>query len=147
MLRMCNSTSWQKQTKNLRPTFIQESLRRLFLFWTSLLSKRVIWLAQRTQAVRKGRHLVLHSSASNDYFYKYTPNIYKITQVKPYNDKQGTYLHRWIKRYVQDPIVMKKDDNNILEVFQSFVSHEIQFCRARGAVHFGWIWAFKDKRK
>ena len=39
---------------------------RLFLFWISLLSKCVIWLAERTQAVRKGRHLVLYSSACND---------------------------------------------------------------------------------
>ena len=39
---------------------------RLFLFWISLLSKRVIWSAERTQAVRKGRHLVLYSSACND---------------------------------------------------------------------------------
>ena len=28
------------------------------------------------------------------------------------NDKQGTYLHRRIKIYVTDPIVMKKDDDN-----------------------------------
>ena len=56
---------------------------RLFLFWISFLSKRVIWLAERTQAVGKGHHLVLHSSASDDLFYKYTPNIFKITQVKP----------------------------------------------------------------
>ena len=39
--------------------------------------------------------------------------------------------------YVQDPIVMKKDNNNILEVFESFVSHELQFCQPRSAVHFG----------
>ena len=39
---------------------------RLSLFWISLLSKRVIWLAERTQPLRKGRHLVMYSSASND---------------------------------------------------------------------------------
>ena len=44
------------------------------------------------------------------------------------NDKQGTYLHRWIKIYVQDPIVMKKDDDN--RRFESFVSHEIQLRNA-----------------
>ena len=39
--------------------------------------------------------------------------------------------------YVQCLIVMKKDNNNILEVFESFVSHKIQFCLARSAVPFG----------
>ena len=38
----------------------------LFLFWISLLSKCVIWLAECTQAVQKGHLLVLYSSASND---------------------------------------------------------------------------------
>ena len=63
---------------------------------------------------------------------------------KLYNDKQGTYLHRRIKIYVQDPIVMKKgDDNRSLKFFESFVLHEIQICRTRGAMYFGWMWAFK----
>ena len=30
-----------------------------------------------------------------------------------------------------------------LKSFESFVSHEIQICRARSAMHFGWMWAFK----
>ena len=38
----------------------------LFLFWISLLSKRMSWLTERTQAVRKGHHLVVYSSALND---------------------------------------------------------------------------------
>jgi len=37
--------------------------------------------------------------------------MYKITG-KIWNDKQGTYLHRQIKIFVQDLIVMKKDDDN-----------------------------------
>ena len=47
--------------------------------------------------------------------------------------------------YVQDPIVMKKDDNRSGKFFESFVSHEIQICRARGAMYFGWMWAFKKR--
>ena len=35
-------------------------------FWISLLSTCVIWLAECTQAVRKGRDVVLYSPASND---------------------------------------------------------------------------------
>ena len=31
---------------------------------------------------------------------------------KLWNVEQGRYLHRQIKIYVQDPIVMKKDDDN-----------------------------------
>ena len=38
---------------------------------------------------------------------------------------------------VQDPIVVKKDDETGLRSFESFVSHEIQICRARSAKHFG----------
>ena len=30
-----------------------------------------------------------------------------------------------------------------LRRFESFVSHEIQICQARSAMHFGWMWAFK----
>ena len=30
-----------------------------------------------------------------------------------------------------------------LTSFGSFVSHEIQICRARSAMPFGWMWAFK----
>lgn len=37
--------------------------------------------------------------------------MYKITG-KIWNVTQGTYLHREIKIYVQDPIKMKKDDDN-----------------------------------
>ena len=38
---------------------------------------------------------------------------------------------------------MKKDnDNRSLKLFESFVSCEIQICRARGAMHFWWMWAF-----
>ena len=29
-----------------------------------------------------------------------------------------------------------------LRRFESFVSHEIQICRARSAMHFGWMWVF-----
>ena len=52
---------------HLRPTLPSSKTHcgRLFLLWISLLSKRVIWLAERTQAVRKGRHLVLYSSVCN----------------------------------------------------------------------------------
>ena len=32
-----------------------------------------------------------------------------------------------------------------LRRFESFVSHEIQICRARSAMHFGWMWAFKRR--
>ena len=39
--------------------------------------------------------------------------------------------------HVQDPIVMKKDDNRSWKFFESFVSHEIQNCRAQGAKYFG----------
>ena len=47
------------------PTFIQESMQS-FVFILNLFIERVIYLAERTQAVRKGRHLVLYSSASNE---------------------------------------------------------------------------------
>ena len=38
--------------------------------------------------------------------------MYKITQENYRNVEQGTYLHKRIKISVQDPIVMKKDDDN-----------------------------------
>lgn len=42
------------------------------------------------------------------------------------NEKQGTYIYTRIKKYVQDPIVLKKDDNRSYRFFESFVSHEFQ---------------------
>ena len=39
--------------------------------------------------------------------------------------------------YVQDRIVIKKENNRSLKFFESFGSHEIQICRARGAMYFG----------
>ena len=54
--------------------------------------------------------------------------MYKITQ------ENYRMLHREIKIYVQDPIVMKK----VLKV-----SCHTNF----SAMHFGWMWAFDSSRK
>ena len=57
---------------------------RLFLFWISLLSKRVIWLAERRQAVRKRAPsclvLVSFKRLILQIYTEMWPNIYKITQ-------------------------------------------------------------------
>ena len=41
-------------------------------------------------------------------------------------------------KHVQDPIVVKKDDNRSLKFFESFVSHEIQICTSAGRNVF-WV--------
>ena len=57
---------------------------RLFLFWISLLSKRVIWLAERRQAVRKRAPsrlvLVSFKRLILQIYTEMWPNIYKIAQ-------------------------------------------------------------------
>ena len=69
--------------------------------------------------------------------------MYKVTQENYRMLNRECIIYTGQLKYVQDPIVMKKDNSRSLKFFLSFVSHEIQICRARGAMCFGWMWAFK----
>ena len=91
------------------------------LFWISLLPKRVIWLAERTQAVWKGCHLILYSSASNNLIYKYTPNMYKTAQ-KNYRmiNRERIYTGGWKYNLCAGSDCNEKRWWQILEVFWKF---------------------------
>ena len=116
---------------------------RLFLFWITLLSKCLIWLAECSQAVREGHHLILYSSASNGLFYKHTPNIYKITQ-ENYRMIKREHIYTGRLKYMCRIRLSWRKMITDQEVLWKFQVHEIQICRAWSTMYFGWMWAFKN---